>query len=71
MKKLSDSPDGTAEDEYNFFQKEDIDERKPVDIITARATPIKSNALAKKNLSTVRKSDIKSPCSVQNQKFEL
>lgn len=47
--------EGNVEDDYDFFQREDIDERKPVDIITARATPIKPNALAKKNLSTVRK----------------
>ena len=67
FKKITDSPSASAidninaEEDFNFFQKEDIDERKPVDIVTARATPIKSNTLAKKNLSTVRKSDIKSP----------
>lgn len=43
------------EDECNLINKEDFDEGKTLNIITARATPIKCNALAKKNLSTVRK----------------
>jgi hypothetical protein len=43
------------EDESNLINKEDFNENKVNDIITARATPVKSNALAKKNLSTARK----------------
>lgn len=43
------------EDECNLINKEDFEENKPKDIVTARATPIKSNALARKNLSTARK----------------
>jgi hypothetical protein len=46
---------GLDEDECNLINKEDFEEGKPKDIVTARATPIKSNALAKKNLSTARK----------------
>ena len=43
------------DDECNLFNKEDFEEGKSKDIVTARATPIKSNALARKNLSTARK----------------
>lgn len=43
------------DDECNLINKEDFEENKPKDIVTARATPIKSNALARKNLSTARK----------------
>lgn len=43
------------EDECNLINKEDFEEHKQKDIVTARATPIKANALAKKNLSTARK----------------
>jgi hypothetical protein len=46
---------GLEEDECNLINKEDFEENKPKDIVTARATPIKSNALAKKNLTTARK----------------
>ena len=45
----------TEEDECNLINKDDFEEGKTKDIVTARATPIKSNALAKKNLSTARK----------------
>ena len=38
-----------------------MDEGKNKEIITARATPIKSNALAKKNLTTARKHHMHSP----------
>ena len=38
-----------------MINKEDFEEGKQKDIVTARATPIKSNALARKNLSTARK----------------
>jgi hypothetical protein len=44
------------EDECNLINKEDFEEGKPKEIVTARATPVKSNALARKNLSTVKKS---------------
>jgi hypothetical protein len=43
------------EDESNLINKEDFNENKVNIIITARATPVKTNALAKKNLSTARK----------------
>ncbi|CDW77239.1 UNKNOWN [Stylonychia lemnae] len=43
------------EDECNLINKDDFEEGKQKDIVTARATPIKSNALARKNLSTARK----------------
>jgi hypothetical protein len=43
------------DDECNVNNKEDMDEGKNKDIVTARATPIKANALAKKNLTTARK----------------
>jgi len=43
------------DDECNIINKEDFEENKPKDIVTARATPIKANALAKKNLTTARK----------------
>lgn len=43
------------DDECNYINKEDFEENKPKDIVTARATPVKSNALAKKNLTTARK----------------
>lgn len=43
------------DDECNLINKEDFEEGKTKDIVTARATPIKSNALARKNLSTARK----------------
>ena len=43
------------DDECNVNNKEDMDEGKTKDIVTARATPIKANALAKKNLTTARK----------------
>ena len=43
------------DDECNLINKEDFEEGKSKDIVTARATPIKSNALARKNLSTARK----------------
>lgn len=43
------------DDECNLINKEDFEENKQKDIVTARATPIKSNALARKNLSTARK----------------
>lgn len=43
------------DDECNLINKDDFEEGKPKDIVTARATPIKSNALARKNLSTARK----------------
>ncbi len=46
---------GLDDDECNLICKEDFDEGKAKDIVTARATPIKSNALAKKNLTTARK----------------
>ncbi len=47
---------GMDEDECNLINKEDFEEHKQKDkIVTARATPIKANALAKKNLSTARK----------------
>ena len=53
------SIDGNAgldnDDECNFINKEDFEEGKNKEIVTARATPIKSNALAKKNLTTARK----------------
>jgi hypothetical protein len=49
------------EDESNLICKEDFEERKPRDIITARATPIKSNTLSRKNISTTRKNSITSP----------
>ena len=48
-------------DESNLICKEDFEERKPRDIITARATPIKPNTLARKNISTTRKNSITSP----------
>lgn len=41
-----------------MINKEDFEEGKPKDIVTARATPIKANALAKKNLTTARKLDL-------------
>jgi hypothetical protein len=44
-----------------LITKEDFDEGKNIDIVTARATPIKSNALARKNSTTVRKSQLISP----------
>jgi hypothetical protein len=43
------------DDECNIINKEDFEEGKTKDIVTARATPIKANALAKKNLTTARK----------------
>ena len=46
---------GLEEDECNLINKEDFEEGKTTDIVTARATPIKSNALAKKNMTTARK----------------
>ena len=48
-----DSP--AEDDECNLINKDDFDEGKWKDIVTARATPIKANALARKNLSTARK----------------
>lgn len=52
---LSIDKDFDDDDECNVMNKEDLDEGKNRDIVTARATPIKSNALAKKNLTTARK----------------
>jgi hypothetical protein len=49
------------EDESNLICKEDFEERKPRDIITARATPVKANTLSRKNISTTRKNSITSP----------
>ena len=49
------------EDECNLINKDDFDEGKNTDIVTARATPIKHNALAKKNLTTNRKQNLHSP----------
>jgi hypothetical protein len=46
---------GMDEDECNLINNTDFEEGKSKDIVTARATPIKSNALARKNLSTARK----------------
>lgn len=55
-----DSP--AEDDECNLINKDDFDEGKWKDIVTARATPIKANALARKNLSTARKlSNFQSP----------
>ena len=49
------------DDECNLINKDDFEEGKTKEIVTARATPVKSNALARKNLSTVKKSHLKSP----------
>jgi hypothetical protein len=49
------------DDESNLINKEDFEEGKQKDIVTARATPIKCNALAKKNLTTARKQSMNSP----------
>ena len=38
-----------------MINKDDFDERKNIEIVTARATPIKHNALAKKNLNTTNR----------------
>lgn len=46
---------GMDDDECNLINNTDFEEGKSKDIVTARATPIKSNALARKNLSTARK----------------
>jgi hypothetical protein len=43
------------DDECNLISKEDFEEGKQKDIVTARATPIKSNSFARKNISTSRK----------------
>jgi hypothetical protein len=52
-----DNSDGKIDDddESNLINKDDFDERKNKEIITARATPIKHNALAKKNLNTTNR----------------
>lgn len=42
------------EDECNLINKEDFEEGKPRNIITSRGTPIKTNALERKNVSTTR-----------------
>lgn len=57
-KYINEKSDVYEEDESNLINKEDFEEGKPIDIITARATPIKHNALAKKNLSTARKQSL-------------
>ena len=44
-----------------MINKDDFDEGKAKEIITSRATPVKSNALAKKNHSTIKKSQLRSP----------
>ena len=44
----------TEEDECNLINKEDFEEGKTKDIVTSRATPIKTNSLVRKNMSTSR-----------------
>lgn len=44
------------EDECNLINKEDFEEGKSREIVTARATPIKTNTLVRKNMSTTRSS---------------
>ncbi len=48
------------DDECNLINKDDFDEGKNQDIVTARATPIKHNALAKKNQLTTHESSVPS-----------
>jgi hypothetical protein len=45
----------TEEDESNLINKEDFEEGKTKAIITSRETPIKVNAMSRKNMSTTRK----------------
>jgi hypothetical protein len=45
----------TEEDESNLINKEDFEDGKTKAIITSRDTPIKSNTMARKNMSTARK----------------
>lgn len=52
---LSDENLDQDDDESNFFNKDDIEEGKPKTIVTARATPVKTNSLARKNHSSVRR----------------
>jgi hypothetical protein len=42
----------TGDDECNLINKEDFEEGKSNVIVTARATPIKSHSLVRKNMST-------------------
>ena len=37
-----------------MINKEDFEEGKTMDIVTSRVTPIKTNALVRKNMSTTR-----------------
>jgi hypothetical protein len=48
----------SEEDESNLINKEDFEEGKTKAIVTARDTPIKHNAMARKNMSTTRKQTI-------------
>jgi hypothetical protein len=45
----------TEEDESNLINKEDFEEGKTKAIVTSRETPIKANAMSRKNMSTTRK----------------
>jgi hypothetical protein len=42
------------EDECNLINKEDFEEGKTKEIVTSRGTPIKANAMERKNMSTSR-----------------
>lgn len=48
-------------EEGNVLNKSDIDEGKNREIVTARATPTKSNTLTKKHISTNRRDRLQSP----------
>ena len=45
----------SEEDESNLINKEDFEEGKTKAIVTSRETPIKHNAMSRKNMSTTRK----------------
>lgn len=60
-KKTQEEIQAEEDDECNLINKDDFDEGKAKEIITSRATPVKSNALAKKNHSTIKKSQLRSP----------
>ena len=45
----------SEEDESNLINKDDFEEGKTKAIVTSRDTPIKHNAMARKNVSTARK----------------
>lgn len=56
------------EDECNLINKDDFEEGKSREIVTARATPIKSHALVRKNMSTTRSCYGQSPMTLNGAK---